>query len=176
MKPDNLERSVGLLIHDISRMLRRRFEHHLKSDGLTRSQWSVLVHLARHEGINQISLAEILEIEPISLVRILDRLEAAGWVERRPDPNDRRARLLYLKPEADAALEPIWRLGAQVREEALLGILPAEREHLVENLLKMKANLSGLDSFSCRKKTNAAGSAGESVKSAVPKSIPEKEQ
>src|SRR3546814_11223597 len=66
----------------------------LRTLGLTRSQWSVLAHLARNEGINQAALAETLEIEPITLVRLLDRLEAAEWVERQPDPNDRRARLL----------------------------------------------------------------------------------
>lgn len=153
MKPENLERSIGLLIHDVSRLLRRRFELRLKSDGLTRGQWSVLVHLSRCEGINQISLAEILEIEPISLVRMLDRLEAAGWVERRMDPADRRARLLYLRPEASEALEPVWTIGAEVREEALSGVSPAERDQLIEVLLLMKENLSDKEGAGCRHKS-----------------------
>lgn len=153
MKPENLEKNIGLLLHDVSRLLRRRFQLRLKTDGLTRGQWSVLVHLARHEGINQTSLADILEIEPISLVRMLDRLEQAGWLERRPDPSDRRARLLYLRPEAGEALEPIWALGAEVRQAALSGVSAAEQDQLIEILLRMKENLSDQDPISCRHKS-----------------------
>ena len=86
------EKSFGFLLYDAARLLRRDFERRAKQLGLTRAQWSVLAHLARNEGTNQAAAADVLEIEPITLVRLLDRLEAAGWVERRPDPNDRRAR------------------------------------------------------------------------------------
>lgn len=153
MKPENLDKSVGLLLHDVSRLLRRCFDRRLRPEGLNRGQWTVLAHLARNEGINQAALAEILEIEPISLVRLLDKLEEAKWVERRPDPHDRRARLLYLRPEADAALDPMWTVGAQVREEALAGVGPEDRDKLVEILLKMKANLSDRESV-CPIKTD----------------------
>lgn len=143
MKPENIERSVGLLIHDVSRLMRRRMELRLKSDGLTRGQWTVLFHLFRFEGINQTSLADILDIEPISLVRILDRLEASGWIERRVDPNDRRARLLYLRPEACKAIEPVWTVGIEVRKEALAGVSSEEQDRFIEILQLMKENLSG---------------------------------
>src|SRR5215471_6987050 len=90
------ERSLGFLLHEVSRLLRRRLDGRARTLGLTRAQWSVLAHLSRYEGINQTALADILEIEPITLVHQLDRLEAAGWIERRLDANDRRVRLLYL--------------------------------------------------------------------------------
>src|SRR3546814_1218185 len=113
----------------------------LRTLGLTRSQWSVLAHLARNEGINQAALAETLEIEPITLVRLLDRLEAAEWVERQPDPNDRRARLLYLKDKVRPVLEQMRALGAATREEAMAGLSDADRRQLTEQLLTCKANM-----------------------------------
>src|SRR5258707_15845407 len=96
------EKPLGFVLHDVARFLRKRFELRGRDAqlGLTRAQWSVLAHLARQEGINQAALAQILEIEPITLVRLLDRLQAAGLVERRPDATDRRARVLYLTPAA----------------------------------------------------------------------------
>ena len=105
------ERSLGFLLHDVSRLLRRRFDGRARTIGLTRAQWSVLAHLSRYEGINQTALADILEIEPITLVRQLDRLEAAGWIERRLDPQDRRVRLLYLTDRGRPILERMHELG-----------------------------------------------------------------
>ncbi len=102
----------------------------------------MLAHLARNEGINQAALAQILEIEPITLVRLLDRLQAAGLVERRPDSSDRRARVLYLTPAARPLLERIWTLAAVVREEAMAGLAEDEREQLFRMLLTIKANLT----------------------------------
>ena len=84
------ERNLGFLLHDVARLMRKRFEQNARGLGLTRSQCSVLAHLARNEGIQQGGLAEILEVEPITLTRILDRLEEAELVERRAHPTDRR--------------------------------------------------------------------------------------
>ena len=84
------ESNFGFLLHDISRLLRKRFDRRARDLGLTKSQWIVMAHLARHEGIKQSGLAEILEIEPITLARHLDRLGETGWIERRADPADRR--------------------------------------------------------------------------------------
>jgi MarR family transcriptional regulator for hemolysin len=81
--------TLGFLLHDVARLLRKRFEQRAKSHGLTRSQWQALAYLSKNEGIHQSGLAEILEIEPITLVRILDRLAERGLVERRPHPTDR---------------------------------------------------------------------------------------
>src|ERR1700733_11028221 len=138
------ERSMGFLLHDVARLMRKRFEQHARANhlGLTRSQASVLGRLSRQEGINQVTLAQQMEIEPITLVRLLDRLQAAGLVERRPDPSDRRARVLFLTPAARPLLERIWTLAAVVREEAMAGLSEPERDRLIELLLKIKSNLS----------------------------------
>ncbi len=137
-----VEQSVGGLIHDVMRLWRRNFDRRAKELGLTRSQWRVLVQLIRYEGINQAALADVLEIEPISLVRHLDKLEAAGLVERRADPNDRRARLLYFQPSAEDTLDRIWEMGMQTRTDALEGLSPKEEEMLSLLLKRVKANLS----------------------------------
>jgi MarR family len=82
--------TLGFLLHEVARLLRRRFEQNARDFGLTRSQWQVLAYLANNEGINQSGLADLLEIEPITLGRIVDRLQARGLIERHPDPSDRR--------------------------------------------------------------------------------------
>src|SRR5258705_10124236 len=82
--------TLGFLLHEVARLLRRRFEQNARGSGLTRSQWQVLAYLAKNEGINQSGLADLLEIEPITLCRIVDKLQARGLVERHPDPSDRR--------------------------------------------------------------------------------------
>ena len=133
--------NLGFLLHDVARLMRKRFEQNARGLGLTRSQCQVLAHLARHEGIPQSGLAEILEIEPITLTRILDRLEAGGLVERRPHPTDRRIRQLYLTAQAHPLLGEIFAIGAATRGEALDGVPEAERERLFETLATMKANL-----------------------------------
>jgi MarR family transcriptional regulator, transcriptional regulator for hemolysin len=144
----NPERSLGFLLHDVSRLLRKRFDRRARTIGLTRAQWSVLAHLSRKEGINQAALADILEIEPITLVHQLDRLEDAGWIERRLDAADRRVRLLHITPGGRKILEKMHELGAEVRAEALAGVPNAEHEALIDTLLKIKGNLSERESAS----------------------------
>jgi MarR family transcriptional regulator for hemolysin len=140
-KPE-LDVSFGFLLHDIARLMRKRFDQRARNLGLTRAQWQVLAHLARHEGINQTGLAEILEIEPITLGRLIDRMEEAGWVERRPHPNDRRARLLYLAAKARPVFDRMLALGEEVREEALSGLPQAIRDRLMTTLITIRSNLS----------------------------------
>ncbi|WP_439578793.1 MarR family winged helix-turn-helix transcriptional regulator [Elioraea sp.] len=135
------ERTLGFLLHDVARLLRKRFEQNARDLGLTRAQWQVLAHLARNEGIHQGGLADILELEPISLGRILDRLQAAGLVERRPHAKDRRVWLLFLRPKAHPVLERMRAIGAETRAEALAGVPEAEREQLIHILTTMKENL-----------------------------------
>ncbi len=132
---------VGFLMHDVARMMRKRFEQRAAHLGFTRSQWQVLVHLAKNEGINQAGLADILEVEPITLVRILDRLEARGLIERRRHVTDRRVWLLYLTAEAHPSLSLLGAIGDVTRSEALDGLSEAEQEQLVQMLTRMKANL-----------------------------------
>lgn len=141
-----LTRSLGFLLGDVSRLVRMRFDARAEQLGLTRAQWRVLAQLRRREGINQSALAEILEIEPITLVRHIDRLVAKDLVERRPDPADRRAWKLYLKEEVQPVLDRLRRLSEETREDALAGIPHDQREQLIDNLLTIKANLTALDS------------------------------
>ena len=137
--------TIGFLLHDTARLMRRDFERRSRSMGLTRAQWQTLFHLHRNEGCNQATLAEVLEVEPITLTRVLDRLESSGLVERRTDPDDRRARLLFLGQQALPLLEQLRALGAETREIALAGISEDERSQLMTLLTKMRANLSGRD-------------------------------
>lgn len=135
-------RSFGFLMSEISRLLRRRFDRRARDLGLTRAQWRVLAYLTRNEGINQSALAEILEIEPITLVRQLDRLESAGLIERRLDSADRRVRLLHLTGKARPVLERMRDVSMDVRGEALEDFSRAEQEALIETLLSIKAKLT----------------------------------
>ncbi len=136
------ERSFGFLLHDIARLMRKKFDQRARGLGLSRAQWQLLVHLSRHEGINQSGLAEILEIENITLGRLVDRMEEAGWVERRPDPNDRRARLLYTSEKVAPVMERMRELAEATRNEALAGLSPAERDALIDTLIQVRGNLS----------------------------------
>ena len=143
MKHEIPGRTLGFVLNDVARLLRKRFEQRARADalGLTRAQASVLAYLARQEGLNQAALAQILDVEPITLARLLDRLQAAELIERRPDPKDRRAHLLYLTEAAYPLLDRIFALAAEVREDAMLGVSEADRALLLDLLLRMKGNL-----------------------------------
>ncbi len=137
------ERNIGFLLHDVARLLRKRFEQNARALGLTltRSQWQVVAFLSRNEGIQQGTLAELLDVEPITLTRILDRLEEADLVERRPHPTDRRIRLLHLKPKAHPLLEQIFAIGATTRTEAFEGVVEEDRDRLFNILSALRTNL-----------------------------------
>lgn len=141
MANPELDRSLGFLLHDISRLLRRSFDARARALGLTRSQWSVLIHLYRNEGITQTALADILEVEKITLCRMLDRLEDADWVERRAHPSDRRAKCLYLTDKAYPVLEQMRTISQAVRDEAYAGMSPPEQDALIDTLIRIKSNL-----------------------------------
>jgi len=143
MKED-LDRSLGFLLHDVSRLLRKRFDQRARSLGLTRAQYHLLAHLARKEGINQAGLAEILEIEPITLTRLVDRMEAGAWLERRADPEDRRARTLFLTDKARAVFRRMRMIASSLHDEALRGFPPEERERLLDALARARGNLCDL--------------------------------
>jgi MarR family transcriptional regulator for hemolysin len=138
-------RSLGFLLHDISRLLRKRFDRRAHTLGLTRAQWSAIIHLQRNEGITQTGLAEILEVEKITLARLIDRLEAAGWVERRPHPRDRRANCLYLTEQVYPVLDRMQALARETRSEALNGLSAEEQERLLDALVIIKHNLLELE-------------------------------
>lgn len=134
--------TLGFLVSDVARLLRKRFEQRARGLGLTRAQWQVLAYLSRNEGIQQGALAEMLEVEPITLGRILDRLESAAMVERRAHPTDRRIWLLHMKPEAHPILEEMRILGAETRADALAGIEEPDRARLADMLSAMRCNLT----------------------------------
>lgn len=143
-----LTRALGFLLADTSRLMRRRFDARAREIGLTRAQWRVLTQLRRREGINQTALAEIMEIEPISLSRHIDRLVDKDFVERRADPRDRRAWRLYLRPAAQPVLDRLRAVSNENRKEVLQGIPIEESEALIDTLLKIKANLVALEAES----------------------------
>jgi MarR family transcriptional regulator for hemolysin len=133
--------SIGLLLYDTARLMRRDFDRRVRTVGLTRAQWMVITYLAREEGSNQAAIADFLDVEPITIVRHLDRLEEAGWIERRIDPNDRRARLIYLTDKARPLLETKRELGAEMREVMLAGLSETARSDLLAALQHVRANL-----------------------------------
>jgi MarR family transcriptional regulator for hemolysin len=141
MLPRSLNREFGFILNDVARMLRTYADHKASQFGITRAQWVVLVRLDRFEGLKQAELAEMLDLQPITLTRLLDRLAECGLIERRPDPNDRRAKLLYLTPKAKPLLEQLGDLGNELMGTALAGV---EREHvelMVAQLAIVKENL-----------------------------------
>jgi len=144
------ESAVGFLISDVSRLLRRNFNRRVQALGLTQTQWRAIAQLSRNEGINQAGLADALDVQPISLARLIDRMESAGWVERRADPRDRRASQLFLTPKSQPILDEMWERAAETMEEALKGLSDDQRRQVVERLQKMKHNLATAE---CEAKT-----------------------
>jgi MarR family transcriptional regulator, transcriptional regulator for hemolysin len=133
--------TLGFLLHDVARLLRKRFEQNARGSGLTRSQWQVLAYLSWNDGIHQNGLAELLDVEPITLGRIVDKLEGCGLVERHPHPTDRRVHLLRLTAAAGPKLALMQELGDITRGEALAGVSEAERARLMEVLQHLRSNL-----------------------------------
>ncbi len=146
MPQNTLDQLFGFLLNDVSRLMRARFDSRARKLSLTRSQWRVLVFLARSEGINQSGLAEIIEVERMSLGRMIDRLEAAGMVERRPDATDRRVHRLYLTSSARPLLDKMVDLANETQEEALEGLSEADRDQLHRLLTGIKTNLTARQS------------------------------
>lgn len=137
-----MNESIPLVLSDVSRLMRRSFDQRARSIGVTRAQWRVLTMLVRHEGINQGGLADLIEVEPITLCRMVDRLTEASLVERRPDPNDRRVWRLFLTEKARALLSDLRLLAADLNEEAMDGISAKEQEQLRTLLKTIRTNLS----------------------------------
>jgi len=142
--PAALQPNIGAMMRDVARLIRRRFERRARQTGLpmTREQARALLHIARNEGLSQAAIATTLDIEPIALVRIIDRLHEEGLVERHPHPTDRRVRTLWLTPRAWGVVDRVLALNAETREAACAGLPPAARETLLRALVRMKANLT----------------------------------
>ena len=134
--------SLGFLISDLSRLLRKRFDERARLIGVTRQQWRTLSVLKRHEGSNQGMLAELLEVEPITLGRMIDRLEEAGWVERRRDPGDRRVWRIHLTDAAQPILLQLKTIADALFVDAAEGISPDDQAKLHALLEQLRANLN----------------------------------
>ena len=134
---------LGSVISDVSRLLRRSFDARARNIGVTRPQWQVLTTLARNEGVNQGRLAELLDVEPITVCRMVDRLQDSDLVERRADPADRRSWRLFLTEKARGLLSELRPLAEEMLDDALEGLTEEERVILRAMLEGMRANLSG---------------------------------
>jgi MarR family transcriptional regulator for hemolysin len=136
-----ITREIAVNLMDVARMLRTYADQRARQFGISRAQWVVLIRLDRSEGLKQSELAEILDLQPISLTRLLDRLAENGLIERRADPNDRRANRLYLTPAARPLLEQLAKLGNDMMETVLDGLDGNANEQLLRDLTLMKDNL-----------------------------------
>ena len=136
-------KNLGLLLHDVSRLLRHRLDQQAHEIGLTSAQWRVLVYLARNEGCNQAALAEIMDMEPITLSRHLDRMVADGQTERRPDPEDRRAYRIFLTEHGRSLVTAFRSVTSSVMAETVAGISEAEISMMIELLGRIRTNLTG---------------------------------
>ncbi len=143
MQERRYPKSFGFLLNDTARLLRRRFDQKSRHLGLTRARWQVLAHLCLNEGITQVAMAELIDIEPITLCRLADRMEEGGWLERRPDPDDRRARRLFATAKGRAIVAQMRSFAEGIYEEALRGLPAERRRNLVEDLELVRGNLSG---------------------------------
>jgi len=141
MLREDLTRNFGFLLNDVARLMRTAYDRRIRKLGLTRAQWWVLTHLYRSNGVTQTELAETLEIEKPTLGRLLDRLQAKGWVRREHDASDRRVWRVHLTEEVEPALRTMRKIAAELRRDALTGISAAERERFVDTLLSIKENL-----------------------------------
>ena len=136
-------RSLGLLLHDAARAVRKRFEARAAAYGLTSAQWRMLVRVCKAQGgAPQSHFADLLEIEPISVSRLLDRMEALGWVTRAHDPKDRRVRLVFPTPKALDAFANFKPVADAVYAEALVGITPDQHAQLLDALATITCNLA----------------------------------
>ena len=138
----DFRRDLLFLLHDVARLLRMDVDRRASAHGMTRAQWALLIWLERQPGLSQKELAELLEVEPITVARLIDRLEARGMVERRPDPRDRRIWRLHLCPPAYPMLREIARQRAEIARVVTAGIDQPTQDAMTEALILMKAALT----------------------------------
>jgi MarR family transcriptional regulator for hemolysin len=141
MRKPTPSREIGFLIKDVGRLIGVYADQEVRRFGMTRAQWAVLSRLERFEGLKQAELAEMLDLQPITLTRLIDRLCDSGMIERRADPNDRRAKRLFLTPAAKPLMDRLDVLGDELMATVLEGIEPAETEQVVRHLGSVRENL-----------------------------------
>ena len=138
-----MDRNFAFEIGETSQALRRAFDRRAAALGVTRAQWRVLARLGREDGLRQVDLAEALDVEPITLCRMVDRLSDAGLVERRRDEEDRRAWRIHLTPAAGPLTEQLRALGADFLGEALDGVSKAELALVMDIMKRVRATVAG---------------------------------
>ena len=144
MPRPSLRREFAFIVNDVARLLRTYADYKAAQLGITRAQWAVLVRLDRAQGLNQSELAEVLDLQPITLTRLLDKLCDSGLIERRPDPTDRRAKRLYLTAAARPLLEQVGALGEETMAAVMEGVSQENIEQIVSQLDVVKENLRHL--------------------------------
>ncbi len=137
-----MDENIGTLLAQVSRLMRRSFDERARCIGVTRPQWQVLSLLKIHAGSNQGALAELLEVEPITLGRMIDRLQESELVERRADPTDRRAWRIFLTDKGEGLLDQLRPFGRETLALALEGVAPEDRDQFMATLARVRSNLS----------------------------------
>lgn len=137
--------TIGYLIADLSRLYGRVFDRRAAHLGLTRVQWRALKRIHQAEGITQTALADLMDMEPIAVGRVIDRLQKSGFVERRSDPNDRRVWRLHLSSQSTQIMDAIEEVSAGVREDSVAGVDPDELQTTLKVLSQIRETLSQLD-------------------------------
>lgn len=138
------ERTFGFLIHDVARLRKAIFDERMKVFGLTRSQWWVIGHLNRRDGVTQSELGRTLDMSKVTLAGILDRLEQKGWLERRDDRDDRRAKRIYLTRELKSLRRRMDATAIEINERCFAGVSAEDRRRAIAVLVSMKGNLEEL--------------------------------
>jgi len=156
MRPRNPRREFAFVLNDVARLLRTYADQRARRLGITRAQWAVMARLEHAEGLKQSELAEMLDLQPITLTRLVDRLCANGMVERRADPNDRRAKRLHLTPLARPLMDRLAELGHDMMGTVLAGFDLASIERMTGELTRTKENLKDAIAKRTAEKTAAA--------------------
>jgi MarR family transcriptional regulator, transcriptional regulator for hemolysin len=143
MTPDD-EHYIGYTITDVARLMRTVFERRVRAVGLTRAQWLVIARVHRHPGLSQSEVADLLEIEKASAGRLIDRMEAKGWLKRRADGNDRRINRLHLTPTAERLHGAVWPIAEATVDDALDDLSVEERRRLTRLMTRVKSKLQAL--------------------------------
>jgi MarR family transcriptional regulator, transcriptional regulator for hemolysin len=141
MRPRSPQREFAFSLNDVARLLRTYADQRARQLGMTRAQWAVLARLESNEGLKQSELAEILDLQPITLTRLVDRLCANGLIERRADPGDRRVKRLYLTAQARPLMDRLADLGQDLMGTVLAGLDLKAVERMIGELGQVKENL-----------------------------------
>ncbi|HEX7911650.1 MAG TPA: MarR family transcriptional regulator [Paraburkholderia sp.] len=143
-REEGWDQRLGFLMHDVSRLRRTAYDTYMKPLNITRSQWWVLIYLARHDGMIQSDLAKLLELGKAALGGLIDRLEASGLVRRGADDSDRRAKRIYLSAAGTKLIKEMQVRSDQMNERILAGLSAEDRENLTDLLTRVKRNLQAI--------------------------------